>query len=413
MFDNNLNIITEFDSLNVEQLNQKYHELKIQWKNQPSDIIPNIPIQEDGSIRIAGCAGTKKLCQVLEVLITQLNTHDFITKPISRVVVGRHGLSTKTYGNEWNGRSKLFQTGDISSIPDYGHNVKIYGERGQEKRYFDLLDILSSILSRANVPFNHFTTNSFFTDKDGTGVPGSRLTCLRFDGLNYFLDYYGDNNSPCKRGEKPRSFPIELSSQFQDLVRSLCFTRGATFMHDLKLVWTISNFEKLEQYFTTTECCLYSGGDVNGSNDMLFHKFSELDLIGYRKAITPEMLTGQVPFPPTLEIIEAKLAGIGKSKSTIYENFVAKYRHSFHLSMLFHQDFNEGILNLKVSAMVTDPGPSHIKKAYDGYFPLGPQDGDDIMALYAILGIGEAKGVFKYPEPDTVDQQMINNCYGC
>ena len=379
------NVDSIHTNLSDEQCFQRYKDLKKIWSCIENDSIPAIPILEDNTIRIAGCAGTKRLCDTLDRLKNQLKSHDFEKTPINAIYIGRHGLSTKTYGKEWNGRSGLFKTGDVSNIPDFGHNVKIYGERGQEARYFSLLKDIKIICQSKGIIFDHFTTNSFYTSEDGSGVPGTRLTCLRLTNEGIMLDYYGDINGSFPRGTAPVSVPINVDIKLMNILTTLCFTKNATFMHDLKLCWALANYEKVKHLFTIKECELWSGGSSEGSNDMLFHHLSEHDIVGYRKAITSSMVMGVDKFPPTLVEINHQLNHINKSRTIILDKFITKYEDSWNFTQMFHGDLSKGIVDLKVSAMVTDPGPGHIKKAHDGYFPLGPQDGDDLMAICAIL----------------------------
>ena len=388
-------ISSEFTNYSLEKCREEFERLKTTWAESKDQFIPEIPIFDE-SIRIAGCAGTKKLCDILDRLIEQLENHNLETKPIKSIFIGRHGLSTKTYGKEWNGRSDLFKKGKTTSVPDFGHNVKIYGERGHESRYFSLLKKLKLFSKSRGIRFEHFTTNSFYTKEDGSGVPGSRLTCLRKTNEGTFLDFYGNETNALARGEKPLSIPIHLDAKLNDILDTLCFTKKATFMHDLKLCWILSNYEKLSHFFEVKVCELWSGVTPNGENDMLFHPFSEHDIEGYKKAITQNMVLGIDKTLPNMDKIEELLIKIGKSKTIIQERFVTEYSNSWKLTKLFHENFSNGIYGLKISAMVTDPGPGHIKKAHDGYFPLGPQDGDDMMALYGIIHPDGAIGIINY-----------------
>ena len=243
------------------------------------------------------------------------------------------------------------------------------------------------------VIFDHFTTNSFYTSEDGSGVPGTRLTCLRFTNEGTILDYYGDSKGPFPRGTDPVSIPIQVDIKMLNILTTLCFTKNATFMHDLKLCWALSNYEKIKTLFTIKECELWSGGSSDGNNDMLFHHLSQNDIKAYCRAIQPSMVMGVDKFPPTLVEINQQLNHIGKSRTIILEKFITMYEDSWNFTQMFHSDLNRGIVGLKVSAIVTDPGPGHIKKAHDGYFPLGPQDGDDMMAMCAILHPNGVMGI--------------------
>ena len=162
------------------------HNLQGVWTSMTPYPIPDIPVLPDGSIRIAGCAGTKRLCAVLRKLIQQIDNGSIKLEYISKVIVGRHGLSTKSYRNEFKPDKK---TG-MPRFPDHGHNVKIHGEEGHEAHYFHLLNELKN---KCGTKFHHLTTNTFFTDENNNGVAGTRLSGLELmeDGAPV-LKIYGN-----------------------------------------------------------------------------------------------------------------------------------------------------------------------------------------------------------------------------
>lgn len=386
-------IIDKFKNYTAYECFQRYFYLQNLSKTYEDESIINkmnfkLPLLEDGSLRLIGCAGTRRMCDLLDAVY---NTMLYMSKEnlskISKIYVGRHGLSVKSIGNEYKNifdgkKNSLFDNSRfITSLPDFGHNTKIDGDTGYEKCYFDKLYRLKGICKFLGIPFNHFTTNSFYTSPNGETIPGSRLSLIRMTDSGPQIEIYGDMAGFYPKEKEPDVIPINLDSKICHILETLCFTKRSTYMNDLKLAWIISNFEKLEQYFTPISCSLISRNNKSKSYiycDMMFHKFNKYDQNCYN------LCSQKVGLSDMNEINQK----IHQSKLEIFdieENFITSYDNSFEVNRLFLVDFLSGIKNLKVSAMVTDPGCGHIKKSHNGYFPLGPQDGDDLMALYAIL----------------------------
>jgi len=324
------------------------HNLHDVWKRMTPDDIPDIPVLPDGSIRIAGCAGTERLCAVLHKLIQQIDNG---LNP-DLIIVGRHGLSTKSYRNE-------FKPDNNPRFPDHGHNVKIHGEEGHEAHYFELLEALKM---RCGAKFHHLTTNSFFTDENNNGVAGTRLSGLELmENGAPVLKIYGNEE---KYSRDPQSIiSIRPTRVLDNILTTLCFTPNhATFLHDLKLCWILSNYETVEEFFKPQYCHLWCGMGKDGT-DMLFRQDS-----------------------PREEYFRVRNLFDKANIITVQDNFLTTHRDSWTVNEAFHMAANDGIRNLQISALVTDPGPGHIAKAQKGYFPLGPQDGDDLLAIEAIVG---------------------------
>ena len=331
------------------------HNLQGVWTSMTPYPIPDIPVLPDGSIRIAGCAGTKRLCAVLRKLIQQIDNGSIKLEYISKVIVGRHGLSTKSYRNEFKPDKK---TG-MPRFPDHGHNVKIHGEEGHEGHYFHLLNELKN---KCGTKFHHLTTNSFFTDENNNGVAGTRLSGLELmeDGAPV-LKIYGNAGTYSR---DPQAIAIQSTRVLDNILTTLCFTPNhATFLHDLKLCWILSNYETVGEYFKPQNCHLWCGLGKDGT-DMLFIDTRE-------------------DYDRVLNIVGRQFEANIKR---VQDNFLTTHSDSWAVNEKFHTAAEYGIRNLKISAIVTDPGPGHIAKAQKEYFPLGPQDGDDLLAIEAIVG---------------------------
>ena len=362
---NHVHIDKFIESFNIpEYMKIQIHNIDIAWarrqyvaaKNAPQHVepIPTIPLLEDGSVRIAGCAGTKRMCDTLEKLLGQLQEN--IPWP-TKIIIGRHGLSTKQFFNSFG----------TDQTPDFGHNVKIHGEQGYELQYFMLRDKIRAFCESNGIEFHSLTSNSFFMPPSGYGIPGTRLSSLTIDNdEQVFYVRFGNNDGPLPRNEE-QYMPVTVDPNTKKILKTLCYTRGATFMHDLKLCWILSNYEKYGIYFKPQECDLWSGHD----GDMLFCHVSEEE----QKSRSDEYVA-----------IVHKLGN--RTNIRVTDNFLTTYEDTWAVEEIFFEALRAGIQNLKISAMVTDPGPSHISKAMKKYFPLGPQDGDDLLAINAIVGEG-------------------------
>ena len=344
-------------AMHIHNLQGVWTSLQGVWRRMTPYPIPDIPVLPDGSIRIAGCAGTERLCTVLRKLIQQIDNGSIKLEYISKVIVGRHGLSTKSYTKEFN---KLDEKTGMPRFPDHGHNVKIHGEEGHERVYFELLEALKM---RCGTTFHHLTTNSFFTDENNNGVAGTRLSGLELmkDGAPV-LKIYGNAGTYSR---DPQAIDIQSTRVLDNILTTLCFTPNhATFLHDLKLCWILSNYETVGEYFKPQNCHLWCGLGKDGT-DMLFIDTRE----GYDRVLN---IVG--------EQLEANI-------KRVQDNFLTTHSDSWAVNEAFHTAANDGIRNLQISAIVTDPGPGHVTKAQKGYFPLGPQDGDDLLAIEAIVGL--------------------------
>ena len=100
-------IIDKFKNYSKYECFQRYFYLQNLSKTYEDESIITkmnfkLPLLADGSLRLIGCAGTRRMCDLLDTVYNiMLYMSNEEQSKISKIYVGRHGLPVNSIGNEY------------------------------------------------------------------------------------------------------------------------------------------------------------------------------------------------------------------------------------------------------------------------------------------------------------------------